>query len=56
LDNPHEEPQKLMDGYFGSMVDLNRLCHWIVEGKEPVLSEYERLTKMFEEGQRRGAW
>ncbi len=54
LDHPGDVPEKLMAGYFGSLVDLNRLSSWILDGREPQLTEYERLTRMFEEGQRRG--
>ena len=43
-----------MHGYFGSMVDLNRLTHWIIEGRQPELTTYDRLVRMHEEARRRG--
>jgi hypothetical protein len=54
LDHPGDAHEKLMEGYFGSLVDLTRLSSWILEGQEPQLTEYQRLCQMFEEGQRRG--
>jgi hypothetical protein len=54
LDQPGDAREKLMEGYFGSLVDLTRLSSWILEGQEPELTEYQRLCRMFEEGQRRG--
>jgi hypothetical protein len=48
------ESEKLMIGYFGSLVDLSRISSWILEGKEPELTDHQKLSKMFEEGQRRG--
>jgi hypothetical protein len=54
LDHPGDVPEKLMEGYFGSLVDLTRVSSWILDGQEPQLTEYQRLVRMHEEGQRRG--